>query len=73
MPPARVVYSILFFALTMALIAVAKPAAIFDPDTGKPRPFGSSEPGATMFSLGVVSVIAAVLSLYVFAMIDLLS
>lgn len=72
MPPARVVYSAIFFALTMALIVVAKPDAIFDRATGRPRPFGS-EPGSTVFSLGVVSVVAAILSLYVFAMIDLLS
>ena len=65
-------YSSLFFALIMALIAVSKPAALFDPETGRPRPFGSS-PGATLFSLGVVAVVAAVLSLYTFAMIDLAS
>jgi hypothetical protein len=56
----------------MALIAVAKPSALFDRETGRARAFGS-EPGATVFSLGVVTVIAALLSLYIFAMIDLLS
>jgi hypothetical protein len=69
-PPARVIYSCLFFALTMLLIAVARPRALFDPSSGRPLPYGPG-PGRTMFPLGVVTVVAALLSLYVFAMIDL--
>lgn len=70
-PPARVIYSSLFFALTMVLIAVAKPPALFDPATGMPRAFGHSR--GTVFSFGVVTVVAAVLSMYVFSMIDLVT
>jgi hypothetical protein len=69
-PPARVIYSSLFFALTMLLIAVARPRALFDLG-GRPIPMGSG-PGRTVFPLGVITVIAAALSLYVFAMIDIL-
>jgi hypothetical protein len=69
MPPARVVYSCLFFVLTMALIAVARPSSVFDA-SGRPRPFGVGE-GRTVFPLGVVVVIVSVLSLYAFALIDL--
>ena len=70
-PPARVVYSCLFFVLSMALIAVARPRAIFDTD-GRPKPFGVGE-GRTVFPLGVVVVVVAVLSLFAFALIDLFS
>jgi hypothetical protein len=77
------VYSILFFALTMALLAVARPAALFLPD-GSVRPFGFARPDAdakldppddvkpTVFPLGVIVVVAAVLSMYMFAMIDVM-
>jgi hypothetical protein len=71
-PPARVIYSCLFFVLTMTLVAVAKPSALFDPVTGQPRGFGTGGE-RTVFPLGVVAVVAAVLSLYTFAMIDLFS
>jgi hypothetical protein len=66
--PARVVYSCLFFVLTVALIIVARPAALFGAD-GRPLPLGSG-PGRTMFPLGVVIAVVAILTLYLFAMID---
>jgi hypothetical protein len=80
--PARVVYSSLFFALTMALLAVSKPSALFASD-GSVRPFGFAKEGeaeaeaddeaqGTVFPLGVVVVVAAVLSMYMFSMIDLI-
>ena len=68
--PARVIYSTLFFALAMILVAVVRPAAFFTP-SGEPRPFGTGE-GRTVFPLGVLVVVAAVLSLYLFALIDLI-
>jgi hypothetical protein len=78
MPAARVVYSTLFFVLTMALLAVSKPAALFTPD-GRVRPFGFARRGdayadadATVFPLGVIVVVAAVVSMYMFAMIDVI-
>ena len=74
MPAARVIYSVLFFVLTMLLIIVAKPRAFFR-DDGTVRPFGAGKAGkardTTIFPLAVVVVVTAVLSLYTFAMIDL--
>jgi hypothetical protein len=69
-----VLYSSLFFVLLMVLIGVAKPALLFKPD-GSLRPFGTrhrgAQPHTTVVSLGVVTVAAAVLSMFVFSLIDL--
>lgn len=69
MYPARAVYSALFFVLFMALVYVARPAFMFD-DKNRPRPFGV-EPGSTLFPLGVVTVVAAVASMFLFSIIDM--
>ena len=70
LPPARVIYSSLFFVLTMLLLLVARPRALFEPD-GRAREFGTGGvDGRTVFPVGVVVVLAAVLSMYTFAMID---
>ena len=69
MYPARVAYSALFFVLVMALVVVARPPYVFD-GAGRPRPFGV-EPGATLLPLGVVTVVAAAGSMFVFSLIDL--
>lgn len=77
LPATRVVYSIVFFVLMMLLIIVSRPSWIFDPETGAPRPFGFSDDSdaskrrSTLFSFGVVVVLASVLSLYTFSWIDL--
>ena len=71
-PAPRVAYAAAFFALLMALIVLARPALVFRPD-GTPRPFGvaaAGAEGATVYSLGVVTVVAAVLSLFLFTVID---
>ena len=65
----RVVYSILFYILTMLLIIVARPSVIFERD-GSLKPFGVGVE-KTMFSLGVFAVVGAVMSFYVFCIIDL--
>ena len=70
LPPARVIYSTLFFVLTMLLLIVARPKALFRPD-GRAKEFGAGGDGRTAFPIGVVVVLMAVLSLYTFAMIDL--
>jgi hypothetical protein len=69
MYPARVLYSAFFFVLVMCLVYVAKPSAVFD-DAGRPRPFGVGDNG-TMVPLGVVTVVAAVLGMYLFSLVDL--
>jgi hypothetical protein len=82
-PAPRVAYAIAFFGLSFALLIVTKPLALFDA-SGKPIPFGvRAAPEAqadvtdaahtTLIPLGVVVVVIAIASLYVFAMIDLLS
>ena len=74
LPPARVIYSTLFFVLTMLLIIVARPKGLFEP-SGRAKEFGTGgggdQQGRTVFPIGVVVVLVAVLSLYTFAMIDL--
>ena len=69
-PPARVAYSIIFFVLAMSLLFVMKPKAIFDKESDAPRAFGT-DPERTLFTLGVWTVVLAVLSFYVFALIDM--
>jgi hypothetical protein len=65
----RVLYSVLFYAMAMALIIVSKPSPVFDAG-GKPIEFGLG-PDKTLFSLGAVTVALAVLSFYIFALIDM--
>lgn len=75
-PAPRVAYAIAFFCLSFTLIAVMKPSALFDAK-GQPKPFGvrasQSDTTNTLMPLGVVVIVIAILSLYVFAMIDMLS
>jgi hypothetical protein len=68
---ARVIYSILFFVLSMALLLITKPAIIFDRRTGEPLPFGIGE-GKTLYSLGIITAALAILSFYFFAWIDMI-
>lgn len=66
-------YAMLFYILLVLLIVIAKPSVIFDSD-GKIKPFGIDIDGngnKTMFSFGVFVVVLAVVSFYIFAMIDM--
>ena len=65
----RVVYSTLFYTASMLLIIVSKPVLMFDAE-GEPRAFGLGS-DKTLFSLGATTVALAVMSFYVFALIDL--
>jgi hypothetical protein len=67
-PAARVVYSTLFFLLAMTLVLVSKPPPLFSPE-GHVRPFGVG-PHSTVYPLGVVTVVVAVLSMFIFTLID---
>jgi hypothetical protein len=67
---ARIIYSILFYVLLIILIILAKPSVIFEKD-GSLKQFGIGD-DKTMFSLGVFTIVLAVLSFYVFCMIDLI-
>ena len=65
----RVVYSVLFFILLIVLIIIAKPTVMFDAN-GDVKQFGIGDE-KTMFSFGVFTVVLAILSFYVFCLIDL--
>lgn len=65
----RVIYAVLFYVLLIILIILAKPSVMFEPN-GSIKQFGIGE-DKTMFSLGVFTVVLAVLSFYVFCIIDL--
>lgn len=67
---ARVIYSILFFVLASVLLVLAKPRFLFDLETGEPKPFGLG-PGRTLFSMGVIVLVLAVLVFYTFGLIDM--
>ncbi len=64
----RVLYSILFYVLIICLVVVAKPPYVFDTD-GSIKSFGLGEKN-TIFSLGVFVVTLAIISFYLFAVID---
>ncbi len=66
--PPRVIYSLLFYLLLITLIMTAKPSVVFAPD-GAIKPFGVAR-DMTMCPLGVVTVLCAILSSYVFTLID---
>ncbi len=65
----RIVYSIVFYVLLMILIVLSKPGVIFERN-GSLKTFGVGY-DKTMFSFGVFSVVLAILSFYVFCIIDL--
>lgn len=66
----RVIYSLLFFGLLMMLIYVAKPSQLFSPD-GNAKPYGIGE-DKTVISLGVLTVVSAICSFYIFALLDVI-
>lgn len=66
----RVIYSILFYILLIILIILAKPSVMFE-SNGTIKIFGIGD-DKTMFSMGVFTVILAILSFYIFCMIDLI-
>jgi hypothetical protein len=66
----RVIYSLLFFGLLMVLLYVSKPKQMFSSD-GSIKPYGVGE-GKTVISLGVLTVLSAICSFYVFALLDVI-
>jgi hypothetical protein len=62
-------YSVLFYSLVVVLLFVAKPPVMFDKDASV-KLFGIGN-NKTVFSFGVFVTVAAMLSFYIFAMIDL--
>jgi hypothetical protein len=66
----RVIYAVLFYVLLIILIVLSKPSMIFDPKDGHLKPFGIGY-DKTLFSLGVFTVVLAIISFYIFCLIDL--
>jgi hypothetical protein len=66
----RIVYAVLFYILLIILIVLAKPSVIFEED-GSIKPFGLGEE-KTMFSMGVFTVVLALISFYVFCLVDMI-
>lgn len=66
----RVVYSVMFYILLMILIVLSKPSLMFTTN-GKIKEFGISD-DKTMISLGVFTVLSAIVSFYIFCIIDLI-
>lgn len=66
----RIVYSILFYILVMILLIISKPAIMFE-NNGEFRSFGVGS-DKTMFSFGVFSVVLAIVSFYIFCLIDMI-
>lgn len=65
----RIVYAILFYVLLIVLIMITKPSMMFEAD-GNIKPFGVGD-DKTMFSVGVFSVVLAVVSYYIFCLVDM--
>ena len=66
----RIVYSILLFVLLMLLMYCMKPSMMFKRDDTI-KPFGINK-NKTIMSLGVFTIVCAIVSFYLFAMIDLI-
>lgn len=66
---ARVVYSVAFFILVMVLLFSTRPSWLFD-RFGSVIPFGVG-PDHTLFNMGSITVACAAISLFAFAIIDL--
>ena len=66
----RILYSILLYILVMTLIYTVKPKLIFN-DEGSIKHYGVKDKD-TIYSLGVISVVLAIVSFYLFCLIDLI-
>lgn len=57
----RVLYGSSLYAVICAVLMLARPGFAFAP-SGQPRPFGITDPDASVFSVGVIAHVAAVFS-----------
>lgn len=65
----RILYSIFVYLLIMLLIFVKKPKLMYDNNEIKKFGTGKNE---TIYSLGVVSLVIAVIVFYIFCLIDMI-
>lgn len=66
----RIIYSTLLFVMLMLLTYFIKPSMMFKRDETI-KPFGINK-NQTIVSLGVFTIVCAILSFYMFSMIDLI-
>jgi hypothetical protein len=66
----RIIYAVMFYILLIMLVVVSKPAIIFETN-GSIKRFGLGE-DRTMFSMGVFSIVLAIISYYIFCMVDMI-
>ena len=66
----RISYSVLVFVLSMILVFLIKPGIAFDHE-GQLRKFGVHENGSTIYSVGVLTSCLAIVTFYIFCVIDL--
>ena len=66
----RILYSIFVYLLIMLLIFVKKPKLMYD-DNNQIKSFGTGK-NETIYSLGVVSLVIAVIVFYIFCLIDMI-
>ncbi len=66
----RISYSITLYILIMILIFTMKPKFIFN-DDGSIKSYGVNDNNKTIYSLGVISISAAILAFYFFCIVDI--
>ncbi len=66
----RISYSVLVFILSMILLFLMKPSIAFD-NEGKLRKFGVNDRGSTIYSVGVLTSCLAIITFYLFCVIDI--
>jgi hypothetical protein len=67
----RISYSITLYVLIMILVFTIKPKFIFN-DDGSLKSYGVNDNNKTIYSLGVISVCAAILAFYFFCIVDII-
>jgi len=66
----RILYSIIFFTLLMLLVVVIRPKIMFDNNL-QMKSFGINK-NETIYSFGLFTVVSAILSFYLFCLIDMI-
>ena len=66
----RIIYSVTFYILLIILISILKPEIMFNKD-GDIISFGLNK-NETLYSFGVFSVLSAIVTFYLFCIIDLI-
>lgn len=68
MLPSRVFYSAVFFLLIVSIVLVSRPETVVRPD-GRLKPFGLGR-DETVMTLGVIVVVSAFASMYLFSVLE---